>query len=241
MVLALDAGNSRIKFGVFDNGQLLTTGHFSYEKAIESLLQLIYKYQIKTSILSSVKKKKWNAQLSKKLNIGIIEVNCQSPFSFMVHYETPETLGIDRLVACEGAISLNNDEGNVLVIDAGTCLTYDYVDQDLNYQGGIISPGLQIRAQGMHNYTDNLPLVNLETKPPQLLGKTTQTCIQSGILNGVTAEAKGIIKEIEGKHQGVKIFLTGGDLNFFENGLKSGIFAEPNLNLVGLARLAKTE
>ena len=241
MILAVDSGNTRLKYGLFHGLELVSSGQVSNEEAISCLSELILKHEISHGILSSVKKQQWISQLSEQISLPFQKANIASKFSFKIQYDTPETIGIDRLIACEGALSINKNEGNLLVIDAGTCITYDFLDSNLNYQGGIISPGLKIRAQGMNNYTDNLPLVPLNDPRTALIGKSTVECLKSGILNGALAEMNGIIEQFQSQYPNLKIFLTGGDLIFFENGLKSGIFAEPNLTLVGLARLAAGE
>ncbi|RYE19763.1 MAG: type III pantothenate kinase, partial [Sphingobacteriaceae bacterium] len=149
-----------------------------------------------------------------------------------------EKLGLDRLAAITGAHFLYSENSN-LVIDAGTCVTYDTVDTAGNYYGGSISPGLKMRFKALKFYTKKLPLINAETGFDQGFGRNTQEAILSGVQNGLRFEAEGFISQ-HLKHQPeTNIVLTGGDLNFFDTHLKSSIFAayvkpEPYLVLKGL-------
>jgi len=133
--------------------------------------------------------------------------------------------------AC-GAIQLFPSENN-LVIDAGTCITYDFVDSGSNFLGGGISPGLMMRFQAVHTFTAKLPLVS-PTADARLIGESTESSIQSGVVNGVIAEIEGIIRRYEEKFPGLRVILCGGDAGFFENQLKASIFAIPDLVLIGL-------
>jgi type III pantothenate kinase len=119
------------------------------------------------------------------------------------------------------------------VIDAGTCITYDFLDSDGIYHGGAISPGLRMRFQAVHTFTSRLPLVDTPAEA-LLIGDTTEKSIQSGVVNGIVAEAKGIIQQYERQFEGLTVILCGGDGGFFENKLKGSIFAVPELVLSGL-------
>lgn len=241
MILTLDAGNSSLKYGIFEKGVLRQSDKLDYkDQNFWSKLQSLYDSRaLQKIIYSSVKGEEWNTLLQDSTEKPISKITSQSKFSFSVNYETPNTLGIDRLTACEGAIQLNHGNPGVVVIDCGTCITYDFVDFEGNYQGGAISPGLQMRAQAMHNYTDRLPLVDLNNKDVGLIGKNTNDCMKSGILNGALFEMAAFIHSFKKANANYQYFLTGGDSIFFANGLKNGIFAEPNLNLIGLNHLAE--
>jgi type III pantothenate kinase len=147
-------------------------------------------------------------------------------------YATPATLGVDRLAGICGARQLFPFE-NCLVIDAGTCITYDFLDRDGKYHGGAISPGLQMRFKAVNTFTARLPLVSAIPEPP-LIGNSTESCIQSGIIHGVISELDGIISQYQAKFPDLRVILCGGDTRFFENKLKASIFASPELVLVGL-------
>lgn len=148
-------------------------------------------------------------------------------------YRTPETLGIDRIVGVIGALAVTGG-GPVLVIDAGTALTYDLADAAAVYLGGAISPGLQMRFEALHQFTARLPRVAPVAAPPWL-GDSTETSIQAGILHGMRAEIAGIIAQYQAHWGGrLRVFLTGGDLPYFENHLKSVNFADSDLILKGI-------
>jgi type III pantothenate kinase len=139
---------------------------------------------------------------------------------------------MDRIAGVCGAIQLFPGSNN-LVIDAGTCITYDFVDEMAQYHGGGISPGLNMRFKAVHTFTAKLPLVSAKAGV-DLIGTTTETSIQSGVINGLLSEIEGTIGRYAVKFPGLKVILCGGDAGFFENQLKATIFAVPDLVLFGL-------
>ena len=151
-------------------------------------------------------------------------------------YRSPATLGIDRIVGVIGALALVG-KGPVLVIDAGTAITYDVADAEGVYLGGSISPGLQMRFRALHAFTARLPLVAPVADPP-LTGDTTETAIQAGVIEGLRAEVAGIIARYRDRYgEALPVFLTGGDLPYFENQAKSLNFADPDLILKGISHI----
>jgi type III pantothenate kinase len=153
-------------------------------------------------------------------------VSHNDPFPFINRYETPKTLGIDRLVLATGA-TLRFPKQNRLVIDAGTCVTYDFIDENNNYLGGAISPGLRLRYEALHNYTAKLPLLTLEN-PEHLIGKSTSESIHSGVVNGLIFEIDSFIADYKALYSNFIIILTGGDTEFLAKRLKNTIFANSN-------------
>ena len=139
---------------------------------------------------------------------------------------------MDRIASACGAFQLFPRE-NTLSIDAGTCITYEFTDADGNYRGGGISPGLNMRFKAVHTFTAKLPLISAKQNAP-LVGNTTETSIQSGVINGLIAEIDGIIDRYQREFGAVRVILCGGDTRFFENQLKASIFASPELVLIGL-------
>jgi type III pantothenate kinase len=121
-----------------------------------------------------------------------------------------------------------------LVIDLGTCITYDYIDAEKNYRGGSISPGLHMRFKAMHTFTARLPLLEPAPDEIALTGTDTKQAMQSGVINGITCEIEGIIKEYRKKFGKLHVIFCGGDATFFENKIKESIFVTPELVLVGL-------
>ena len=150
-------------------------------------------------------------------------------------YETPATLGYDRIADAVGANTIFPGK-NVLVIDAGTAITIDLVTQDAKFIGGNISPGAGTRARALNTFTDRLPRVDLEGEYP-LLGRKTEEAIRAGILNGIVFELEGYIHRLSGEYDDLQIILTGGDANYFDKKLNYSIFVHSYLNLTGLNRI----
>ena len=150
-------------------------------------------------------------------------------------YETPETLGKDRLAAVVGASFLKPGK-DILVIDAGTAITYDFINSKKQYLGGNIAPGINLRLRSLHEFTQRLPLVQVNSESP-LLGVDTNSALVSGALYGIVFEIDGYISTLKIKYPQLSVFLTGGSTFYFDTKLKSPIFAEKNLVLIGLNRI----
>ena len=153
-------------------------------------------------------------------------------FPFENLYKTPNTVGIDRLVLASGAVLMFPNQ-NRLVIDAGTCITYDFINEKNQYLGGAISPGIRLRYESLHNYTAKLPLLDMKL-PDELIGKSTNDSIHSGVINGVINEIDGFIDQYREQYSKFIIILTGGDTDFLAKRLKNTIFANPNFLLESL-------
>ncbi|MFA5300654.1 MAG: type III pantothenate kinase, partial [Lutibacter sp.] len=164
--------------------------------------------------------------------INLIELDYNTKVPFLNNYATPKTLGVDRIALVSSAFS-NYPNKNVLIIDAGTCITYDFINHEGNYYGGAISPGIEMRYKALHVFTEKLPLLRPELMY-QLVGDSTETSIHSGILNGVIGEIDSIVEKYRKKNTDLTVVLTGGDVNFLSNRLKNSIFANPNFLLEGL-------
>lgn len=235
--LVFDIGNTFAKVAVFEEQHILWTQR--YRQITEKLLQqILLKFKPATAIVSSVQNKifLWEAMLEKQMRT--FRFQYQMAKSINNHYEQPEKLGLDRLAAVVGAHFLYPKNSN-LVIDAGTCVTYDTVDAEGDYYGGSISPGLKMRFKALKHFTKKLPLIEAETSFDQISGNNTKEAILSGVQNGLRFEAEGFIKKLTEQDQQTNILLTGGDLNFFDTHLKNSIFAayvkpEPYLVLKGL-------
>jgi type III pantothenate kinase len=192
------------------------------------------KYAIKKAVISSVRE---NASvISEKINVMntlIIDQHTKLPFKNL--YKTPETLGTDRIAAIAGAKILY-PQAHCLAIDAGTCITFDFIDADNNYHGGSISPGIDLRFKALHNFTARLPLVDRKERT-DLMGANTEESMQSGVMRGIAAEIDGMIDSYRGRYPGLKVIICGGDSPFFETNLKQSIFVVPDLVLIGLNRI----
>ena len=162
-----------------------------------------------------------------------LDHNTKVPFQNL--YETPETLGIDRIALVAAATNHYPDQ-NVLILDAGTCITYDFINADKEYLGGAISPGIDIRYRSLHDYTSKLPKLSA-TSSFSVLGKNTSEAIHSGVVNGVIQEIEGVINQYQGIYSDLTVVLTGGDTKFLSKQLKNSIFAHQNFLLIGLNQI----
>ncbi len=227
MLLAVDIGNTRIKAAVYEDHTRRSL-HFSdsgsFQADLESILQ---NGTISDIVVSSVGEV---PQLKTGANIHQVGRNWKFPFTNLYH--SPETLGIDRMVLSAGAV-LEFPNTNRLVIDAGTCITYDFIDEFNNYHGGAISPGLSVRYRSLHDFTARLPLLEPEV-PEDFTGKTTAGSIHSGIVHGTAEEIDGFVRLYKERWGNFIIILTGGDSEFLAARLKSTIFASPNFLLDSL-------
>jgi type III pantothenate kinase len=229
MNIVVDYGNTSAKVGIFEGDNL--TMQYNFQRT-EELKEFLENFSALSIIISSVTKdpaevSSWATRTKRKLIL-----NPHLPLPVKILYATPTTLGVDRIAGVCGAKHMF-PKTNVLVIDAGTCITYDFLDRDGNFLGGGISPGLMMRFNAVHNFTARLPLVPLVEIAP-LIGDSTETCIQSGVINGLIEELGGIISLYRQKFEGLAVILSGGDARFFENKLKGSIFAVPELVLSGL-------
>ena len=196
---------------------------------------ILKKHEISTGIMSNVASIS-DSKLKKIKNlvqIHIISSLTEVPFKNL--YKTPETLGVDRIALVAGAVTQFSGH-NVLVIDAGTCITFDFVNSEGEYIGGAISPGLKMRFNSLNHFTANLPLLEKDDLI-DFIGKNTKESMNSGVINGVIQEIDGVINQYKKKFLDLTVVLTGGDTNFLAKQLKSSIFANQNLLLHGLNKI----
>lgn len=215
---------------MFDGKQL------NKHKVVENLtLKAVKKFvllnKVTSAILSSVKNINSEfSELTNEFNAIILSENTSLPIEN--NYTNPSSLGKDRLAAVVGA-SVLYPHKDVLVFDAGTCLTIDFINSNNVYVGGRISPGIEMRYNALHTFTDKLPLIKSE-KNALVIGNDTKTSIISGVQQGILAEVKTIMLEYKSQNTDTIFVFTGGDSFFFEKELKNSIFANPNLVLIGL-------
>jgi len=233
MNLIIDLGNSFVKLAVFSDGRIKYKEVVEVKHIVEHVKILKEDYSlIKNAIISSVGKlnKKDFEAIDKHFNLTVLNSKTKLPFENL--YETPKTLGVDRIALVSASVN-EFPNNNVLIIDAGTCITYDFVTSENEYLGGAISLGVRMRYKALNNLTANLPLI--ETKiPDNITGNSTNESIHSGVVNGVLKEIDGVIKAYEEKYPDLTVILTGGDANFLSKQLKSSIFANSNFLLEGL-------
>jgi len=233
MLLVIDVGNTQIKAAVFEQNTLLKKEIIAYEDWQISLKKVIKKFsKISNLVVASVGKLEKSDFLTLDSGLNVYFITRESKFPFNNLYASPSTLGIDRMILASGAV-LQFPKKNRLVIDAGTCITYDFIDSNDNYLGGAISPGIRLRYESLHNYTAKLPLLKKE-KPFEIIGNSTLQSIHSGVINGVSFEIEGFINSVLDKNDNFIIILTGGDAVFLAERLKNTIFANPNFLLESL-------
>ena len=235
MNLIIDQGNASSKVAVFNEGRLEAS--FVYKRFdAEVVASLFQKYGFTGGILSSVIDTDPDvvSYLEDKL-ARFVFLDETVPVPVTIDYQTPQTLGKDRLAAIVGAYSLRPG-CDLLVIDAGTAITYELVDKTGTFLGGNISPGMTTRFKALHAFTKRLPLLS-ETEDVPLMGRSTAEAIRAGVVNGVVYEMDGYIDALRKKYPGLLVFLTGGHSFYFERRLKNSIFADINLVLTGLNRI----
>jgi type III pantothenate kinase len=232
MNLIIDIGNTLVKAAVFEADNIVFKSTFNKDSLEEGLIQLCETYTISGAIVSNVSNfpKDFSTILPRNMTILVLDQNTKVPFNNF--YATPQTLGVDRIALMAGA-ALQYPGNNCLVIDAGSCITFDFLDQENNYFGGAISPGIEMRYKAVHQQTAKLPLLKPIPEIPSL-GNSTENAIHLGVLNGVIKEIEGIIAQYEVIYENFTTILTGGDVNFLSKNLKSTIFAKPNFLLEGL-------
>lgn len=236
MILTIDVGNTNIKVAVFKQINLIEKFVFQKNELKNNFENILKKYANCTNaVLSSVGKLDENDFLWLKSHLNLLEISHTSAFPFKNLYGTPKTLGVDRMVLAAGAVLLYPNQ-NTLIIDAGTCVTYDFVTSKNEYLGGAISPGLRLRYESLHDFTAKLPLL-AKKLPKNVVGNNTEEAIHSGVVNGLCYEIEGFVSEYSVKNEQFTIILTGGDANFLANRLKSVIFADENFLLKSLQQL----
>ncbi len=237
MNLIVDVGNTRVKIAVFEEDKVISLLKVSPEMIFQVLEKKIKKYPFEHAIVSSVGEKSFEIRDFLQNRIPTILLNQQTKVPFENKYSTPETLGVDRIALVAGAVN-QFAKRNILVVDVGTCVTFDFVNAKSQYLGGAISLGLLMRYKALHNFTAKLPLLNPEI-PSNYIGDSSRKSIHSGVVNGMIAEIEGIIEKYQREFDNLTIVLTGGDTNFLSKQLKKGIFANPNFLLEGLNSILK--
>lgn len=233
MNLVIDVGNTLVKFGVFDSGILKHKKTCVKTGFLATLAEISESFpSIAHCIVSSVANLSEHqlSKLQQHYNALILDHKTSIPFTN--NYGTPQTLGIDRIALVSAAAYKHKGE-NILVIDTGTCITYDFLNSDNEYLGGAISPGISLRYKSLHTFTDKLPLLEANNSK-LLIGNSTATSIHSGVVNGVLYEMDGFIEAYKKNYGNLTVILTGGDAHFLRDSIKNDIFANSNFLLEGL-------
>lgn len=232
MNLIIDVGNTRIKAAVFEDDSLIALVVFEEKDLVLNVEKIVSTYSILRGIISSVTTVSNSSFKKIKELLPFMELDAATKVPFSNLYKTPKTLGVDRIALAARAVKKYPNK-NVLIIDAGTCITYDFVTSNKEYLGGAISLGIKMRYTALYKGTSKLPLLEPQTID-NFIGNSTESSIHSGVINGVLNEIKGVIREYQRKKKDLTVVLTGGDTNFLAKQLKSSIFANPNFVLEGL-------
>jgi type III pantothenate kinase len=233
MNLIIDAGNSLLKIAVFDRNKMVHLDTVELSRFREMVKRTFDKFPgIRYAMVSSVVTldKKDIDVLSIFCKVHILDHSYRTPFKNS--YATPRSLGVDRIALATAAFYFNPGR-NTLVIDAGTAVTYDMLNDYGEYLGGAISPGLRMRYKALHEQTARLPLLE-QRDIPDFIGNTTETSIHSGVVYGLTYEIEGAISQYTRRFKDLTVILTGGDSQFLSKRLKNTIFAHSNFLLEGL-------
>ncbi|MFN7012745.1 MAG: type III pantothenate kinase [Bacteroidia bacterium] len=234
MQLIIDIGNSSSKFAIFKGDVLIDSGQIINEESVYEITDILTKYSpINKAIISSVRENPPFISIIKE-HLTTLELSHTTPLPIKISYNSPETLGRDRIA---GAVAASIIYGNpVLSVDAGTCITFDFVNEKGEYQGGAISPGIDMRLKAMNSFTGKLPYVKFDTAtyPLPLIGKNTKECLLAGTVNGAAYEVEKSIEYYKEQYPTLKVVICGGDATFLAKAVKNSIFADPLLVLKGL-------
>ena len=236
--MVIDIGNTRTKIALYEGQEIITNfsvkGNFS-----KQLSKIVSGFGLPESCLVSTvttEDEELELALQPLKDTKVIHYRNGLNLPVRILYQTPESLGSDRVANACGAWVMFPKRNN-LIIDLGTCIKYDFVSSDRAYHGGGISPGLGMRYKALTRFTSSLPYFKPDTAFPELLGQSTEGSIRSGVENGMLAELNGIISGYSELFDQTQIIVTGGDMDKFADKLKSAIFVAPNLTLSGLKEI----
>lgn len=233
--LIIDIGNNSTKLYLFGGNEIVLHGRKG-DDYIDTICEWVETYDVEKMIISTVVNiADKERERIESLKCKVIWFDSNTKVPLQIAYKTPETLGSDRLAAAVGAHSEANGH-NILVIDAGSAITIDFVDSEGVYRGGNISPGIKMRLLALNKFTNKLPYIEKEGDIPEY-GYDTETAIRSGVINGICNEIEGYIRYFSNNYGNLLVFLTGGDEKTLKNRIKSSIFADKFLVAKGLNRI----
>ena len=235
MNLVIDIGNTVAKIALFDGENIVEVIHDD-KRTLSLLPDVCKKYPIEKGILSTVVTltDRVKRQLN-RLPFNLVRLDHLTPLPTKTITDIPESMGADRLAAIVGAMTTAPNK-DLLIVDAGTAMTFEFIDAAGHYYGGNISPGLKMRLKALNIFCDKLPLVDKKGDVP-MFGYDTDTAIRAGVIKGMEYEIHGYIDTLTKKYPGLLVFLTGGNEFSFDTNLKSIIFADRFLVLKGLNRI----
>ena len=232
MNLVLDIGNTYFKLAIFQSCNLIYNFSDENNKIHNKIPKILNDYKHLSCVLISNVSSINVKSLFRQSNIKIYELDSSFKLPFTVKYKTPKTLGNDRLALAAAAATLYSNSNNI-VIDAGTCITVDFINDKNIFIGGSISPGIKMRYESLKAHTSNLPLLD-KCSDVRYPGDSTNSSIHAGVIGGICHEIIGVINQINSEYDNVNIILTGGDAKFLSKTLKITIFANQNFILEGL-------
>lgn len=234
--LCIDFGNTRLKGALFENDQLVEEISIENDNP-ETIAAVIEKHNPQKSILSSVINHNPSIEELLKEKTSFHKLSSETTINFSIAVGKPESIGADRLALAAAAVHFHPGKNN-LIIGLGSCITYNFINQQSQFLGGAISPGMDMRFKSMHDFTAKLPLVTSDWNFP-LIGYDTKTNLQSGVIVGIISEIEGFIERYESKFGNFNVVLTGGNAGYFASQLKSRIFADANFLFKGLYALSE--
>jgi type III pantothenate kinase len=229
--LVVDIGNTRVKAALFEGNILIENK--VYNQISDLLSDTLFIFKAKNAIIGSVVVglDDFYADLNALIPTKIFKADTKIPLKNL--YQSVSTLGSDRIIASVGGYYLYPNS-NLLIIDTGTCIKYNFTNSQNEYLGGGISPGIQMKFKALNQFTSKLPLINFDKTYNNLIGTNTENSILSGVLNGTVEEVDGIISQYNDEFTNLICILTGGDSEYLAKRLKNSIFAHQNLILKGL-------
>jgi type III pantothenate kinase len=231
--LCIDWGNTRVKVGIFQENRLSQDFNFSEAEGMTAIINIVRQIRPEHTILSSVANHPEEFQVVLNEETKLLTLNEDTRLPIINAYQSPATLGMDRIALAVGAYGMAPDRNN-LVVSTGTAITYNFVQKGGTFRGGNIAPGMQLRFKALHEFTDKLPLVNEQGDTNTLLGYDTVSSIRSGVVWGIAAELEGMLNYYQAQYSDLNAVLTGGDLALFADKFKSRIFADSHFLLKGL-------
>ncbi len=235
--LIIDEGNTNVKVAVYESDTLTDLSIVSFETLEEVLPTFFLVHKISHVILSSVGAFENEIKVLIPATIPFLSLSNTTKVPFENLYASPKTLGVDRIALVSAASSLFSYQ-NVLVVDMGTCITFDFINAKNQYLGGAISPGIRMRYKALSKFTAKLPDLSVET-PETITGVDTASSMHSGVVNGIQHEIDGVITSYKQEYSDLTVVLTGGDLIYLSKRLKNSIFAHSNFLLEGLNTILK--
>ena len=213
--LTIDNGNTSVKVAFFIGTQVVATNRF-VRRDVRLLNRFISNYKPETAIVCSTASSAASQRIEQLVDSRckqVIHLTHETPMPISLGYRTPHTLGHDRIATAVGAWTIAQQQGgasDVLVIDAGTAITYDLVTANGCFAGGNIGPGMALRFKSLHEHTGRLPMVEPDGDTP-VVGYDTETAIRSGVMLGLIGEIRNYIADLKCSHPNLKVFITGGD------------------------------